>query len=285
MVTPPRLEYERDERPGWYVPLTGKSKLLSECSPATGGPSGDGRRLLSRPEGQNSGMAAPPPPGTIVLWSDIGCPWAHATVGRLLRVRDELGLRGEVVLDHRVFPLELINNRPTPKVVLDAEVPVAGALEPGAGWQMWQAAEWSYPVTTLLAMEAVQAAKEQSLEASEALDQGLRRAMFGQSRCISVRGVILEVAEECPVVDAAALAEALDSGVARRTVMDQAAEASTAGIQGSPHLFLPDGSDVHNPGVGLHWEGVKGRGFPVVHAFDPSVYEELLHKAATPVGA
>lgn len=229
-------------------------------------------------------MFQPPPPGTIVVWSDIGCPWAHVAVARLLRVRNELGLAGEVVLDHRVFPLELINDRPTPKLVLDAEVPVAGALEPGAGWQMWQAPMWSYPVTTLPAMEAVQAAKEQSLEASEALDRGLRIALFGQSRCISIRGVILAVAEETPEVDAGALAKAVDAGVARGMVMDQAAEASTDAVEGSPHLFLPDGTDVHHPGVGLHWEGVKGTGFPVVHAHDPSVYEDLLQRAATPAG-
>lgn len=227
-------------------------------------------------------MGSPPAPGTIVVWSDLGCPWAHAAMARFLRVRDELGLRGKVVLDHRVFPLELINQRPTPKRILDAEIPVAGALEPGAGWQMWQAPEWSYPVTTLPAMEAVQAAKGQSLEASEALDHGLRAAFFGQSRCISLRGVILEVAEECAGVDGRALAEALDSGVARRMMMEQAAEASTDTIQGSPHLFLPDGSDVHHPGVGLHWEGDKGRGFPVVHADDPSVYVELLERAVAP---
>lgn len=229
-------------------------------------------------------MPAPPAPGTIVVWSDLGCPWAHVAVARLLRVRDELGLGGDVVLDHRVFPLELINDRPTPKLVLDAEIPVAGGLEPGAGWQMWQAPVWSYPVTTLPPMEAVQAAKEQSLQASEALDHALRRAWFGQSRCISIRGVILEVAEECPGVDEDALATALDGGVARRTVMDQAAEAFTEAIEGSPHLFLPDGTDVHNPGVGLHWEGTKGIGFPVVHADDPSVYADLLHRAATPAG-
>lgn len=201
-------------------------------------------------------------------------------VARLLRLRQELGLVGQVVLDHRVFPLELINGRPTPKTIMDAEIPVAGALEPAAGWQMWQAPEWSYVVTTLPAMEAVQAAKEQSLEASEELDQGLRVAFFGQSRCISLRGVILEVAEECPAVDAAALADALDRGVARRMLMDQAADASSESIQGSPHLFLADGSDVHLPGVGIHWEGEKGKGFPVVHSDDPSACVDVLQRVS-----
>jgi hypothetical protein len=52
-----------------------------------------------------------------------------------------------------------------------------------------------------------------------------------------------------------------------------------SGIQGSPHLFLPDGTDVHNPGVTMHWVGPKPGGFPVVDAHDPSVYEDLLTRA------
>lgn len=225
-----------------------------------------------------------PAPGTIVVWSDLTCPWAHVAVARLHRVRAELGLVDDVVVDHRAFPLELINERPTPKLVLDAEVPVAGALEPGAGWQMWQGRDWAYPDTVLLALEAVQAAKDQSLRASEALDRALRVALFGQSRPISLRSVILEVASECDDVDTELLAKNLDEGGYRRALMDQAEVAVTAMVRGSPHLFLPDATDVHNPGVTLHWVGEKGTGFPVVDADDPSVYEDILRRSALPVG-
>ncbi len=220
-----------------------------------------------------------PPPGTIVVWSDLGCPWSHVAVARLHRVRAELGLDGAVRFDHRALPLELHNRRPTPKRVLDAEIPVAGALEPGAGWAMWQGDEHAYPVTTLPALEAVQAAKEQSLEASEALDRALRVALFGQSRCISMRHVILEVADECDSVDVDVLTKGLDGGGARRALMDQAEESSRGAVQGSPHLFLPDGSDVPNPGVRLRWHGEEGVGFPVVDGDDPSVYDGLLRAA------
>jgi predicted DsbA family dithiol-disulfide isomerase len=220
-------------------------------------------------------------PGRIVVWSDLACPWAHVAVARLHRVRDELGLSGEVVFDHRAFPLEIMNGQPTPKRVLDAELAVTGTLEPGAGWQMWQGDEHAWPVTTLPALEAVQAAKEQSLEASEALDRALRVAMFGQSRCISLRHVILDVAGSCPSVDADGLAEALDDGRARRALTDQCQEATGDQVKGSPHLFLPDGTDVHNPGVAMRWEGEKGKGFPVVESDDASVYADLLTRAAS----
>ena len=70
-------------------------------------------------------------------------------------------------------------------------------------------------------MEAVQAAKEQGLAASEALDVGLRRAFWGESRCVSLRHVILEVASETRWPGPrAAWREAMDSGRARRALFD-----------------------------------------------------------------
>jgi predicted DsbA family dithiol-disulfide isomerase len=219
-------------------------------------------------------------PGTITVFSDPHCPWAHLAVYRLLATRRRLGLDGKVVLDHRAFPLEFFNRRPTPKRIVDAEVAVLGGLEYAAGWQVWQEPESTYPVTMLLAHEAIQAAKEQSLAASERLDRGLRVAFLGESRCISMRHVILEVAEKCDVVDAVALEEALDAGRARRMIFEQAAQAEEWNVQGSPHLFLADGYDVHNPGLEWRWEGTKGVGFPVVKSDDPAVYETILRRAA-----
>jgi predicted DsbA family dithiol-disulfide isomerase len=219
-------------------------------------------------------------PGTIVAFTDIACPWAGVAVHRLHAARSRLGLEGEVELDHHAFSLELVNRRPISKRVLDSEVPVAGALVPDAGWQMWHRPAEEWPVTTLPALEAVQAAKAQGLGASAALDRALRRALFVESRCVALRAVVVEVARSCPEIDADALAEALDDGRARRQVMDDLARAQSDEVQGSPHLFLPDGSDVHNPGVQFHWQGAHGRGFPVVDADDPSVFDDLLRRAA-----
>lgn len=220
--------------------------------------------------------------GTLVVYSDIGCPWAHLCVYRLHRARSMLGLEDDVRFDHRAFPLEVINEQPTPKKILDAEISVAGALDPDAGWQMWQGAESEYPVTMLPALEAVQAAKEQGLEASEQLDRALRVALFGESKTISMRHEILAVAEACGKVDCAALQEAIDSGRARAAVMEQQSEAEGVHIKGSPHIFSADGSDVHNPGIELEWHGEHGEGFPIVKSDDPTVYEDILRRAAAP---
>ncbi len=220
-------------------------------------------------------------PGTIAIWSDIGCPWAHLAVYRLHATRARLGLENAVTFEHRPFPLELLNEQPTPRDVLAAEVPVVGAREPDAGWQEWAAPEWHWPVTTLPALEAVQAASAQDERAAEELDRALRVAFFAKSRCISLRHVILEVAEKCAAVDRDTLAGDLDDGVARRALIArfQAADGNEA-IEGSPHLFLADGTSLHNPGITMHWDGRPGAGVPVIERDDPSVYDDLLRRAA-----
>jgi hypothetical protein len=195
-----------------------------------------------------------------------------------------MGLERRVALDHRAFPLELFNSRPTPKPVLDVETEVLSRLEPRAGWQPWAEPEWTYPVTTLPALEAVQAAKEQSLSASEELDRGLRLALFGQSRCVSMRHVILEVASECDSIDVDALRAALDAGTHRRRILEDWQEAARPAVRGSPHLFFADGTDAHNPGitVAAHGDGVGDDEThpPTVEGDDRSVYEALLRRAA-----
>jgi predicted DsbA family dithiol-disulfide isomerase len=220
------------------------------------------------------------PSGTILVWSDIGCPWAHALVYRLHEARTRLELEDAVSIEHLSYPLELFNEQPTPKNVLDAEIPVVGAIAPGAGWQVWNEPEWHWPVTTLPALEAVRAARLQSAGAAERLDRALRVALFSHAQCISMRHVILEVARNCEGVDAKHLAQMLDEGRARRRVIEEWRRARAGDVKGSPHLFLHDGTDAHNPGVEMHWEGKPGTGFPVIDRDCPEVIDELLIKAA-----
>lgn len=222
-------------------------------------------------------------PGTIAVYADITCPWAHVCVHRLHETRARLGLDEIVRLDPRAFPLELINDQPTPKGILDAEIPVAGALEPGAGWQMWQGDDSEYPVTTLPALEAVIAAKEQGTAMAEALDRALRRAFFGASKTISMRHEILAVARSIEGFDVGRLEAALEDGRARGLLTKDHIASQTDVVEGSPHLFFADGTNVANPGIEMHWEGEHSQGFPVVDSDDQSIYEDLLNRAAKEV--
>ncbi len=220
-------------------------------------------------------------PGTIAVWSDLGCPWSHAVVWRLWDARRRLSLEGQVRFDHHAFPLELFNSEPTPRRHIDVEAPVAEPLAPRAGWQPWSAHDSAWPVTLLPPMEAIQAAKLQSLTAAEALDRGLRRALYAESRCISLRHVILEVATETDAVDVTHLAEALDDGRARAALMADWAVARTDAVRGSAHLFAPDGINDENPGIGIGWEddgSAAGRYW--IERDDPNVIDDLVRRAA-----
>jgi predicted DsbA family dithiol-disulfide isomerase len=219
---------------------------------------------------------------TIQIWSDLGCPWSHAVIWRLWDARRRMGLENRVRFDHHAFPLELFNSEPTPKPRTDAEWSVASTLAPRAGWQPWSAPEHEWPVTMLPPMEAVQAAKLQSLAASEELDRALRRAFWAESRCVSLRHVILEVAGECDAVDVQALTEALDDGRARRAVLDDWATARGDEVRGSAHVFAPDGTNDENPGITIGWSDDGGEGTYRIEADDPAAIDDFVRRAAAP---
>ena len=223
----------------------------------------------------------PPPVGMVVVFSDIACPWGSLAVHRLRARRTALGLDGDVAIDHRAFPLELINKRGTPKKVIDAETEVIADHDPSLGWKPWTLDDFAYPSSVLMALEAVQAAKEPrvgGMRISEELDAALRHAFYAEGRPIGLLSTILEVAKEVDELNACALGELLESGTARRLVFEQWRQAVRLKVQGSPHLFMPDGTDVHNPGIELHWlEGKLGKR-PVIDADDPLIYDDLLHR-------
>lgn len=227
----------------------------------------------------------PNSPDTIAVFSDLNCSFAHLGVHRLHETRTRLGLTGKLWFDHRAFPLELFNREVNQRPGVDSEIAVVGALEPHAGWRLWQGPDWTYPVTMLPPLEAVQAAKSQGWQASEDLDRALRRAFWADGQCISLRHVILDVATTTGTVDAAELATDLDSGRARSAVMAQFAAAENDQVNCSPHIFLSDGTNAANPGVDVEWvNGGFGTGFPVIGKDDPTAYEPLLRHAAELAG-
>ena len=221
-----------------------------------------------------------PAPGTITVWSDVGCPWATLALHRLYAARQRLDLDDQIVVDHELFLLEDVNQAPTRPQAHDAEIPVIGTRAPELHLTLWHRDPSTWPVSTALANEAVHAAKRQSLRASEELDMALRLAFFRDSRCISLLHEVIAVAETCGRIDVGALAAALDDGSARGEMM-RAYRAHVDDVQGSPHFVLPDGDEIHNPGMELHWEGTAG-GYPVIDKDEPSVYEDLVRRAARP---
>jgi predicted DsbA family dithiol-disulfide isomerase len=216
---------------------------------------------------------------TITIYSDLLDPFAHVIIHRLFTARDELGLADLVQFDHHAFALELFNGLGT-RIGSDSEIPSLGALEPDAGWQLWNAPDWHYPTTVLAAFEAIHAAKAQSLELSARLDRALRHAFWGQSRCIGHHHVIIEVAGTVDGLDVAAVEQALRTGSSRTAVFNDFDHASTDAVAMSPHVFLPDGTNIANPGIAVHWQGDWARGFPVIDHYDPQMITALVLSAA-----
>jgi len=219
-------------------------------------------------------------PNTLVVYGDIGCPWSHLAVYRLHKARRLAGLEEALAFDVRSFPLELFNDRPTPKHILTAEIPVAGGLDPEAGWSLWADHPGKWPVTMLPPMEAVYAAKEQGLGPADRFDRALRVAFFRDSRCVSMHHEIVAVASDVDGLDANEIDRALVAGRFRHKIFDDMQIATDNDVQGSPQVFLSDGSDAHNPGIEMHWEKEdEGIGFPAIDRDDPSVYDRLVRRA------
>ncbi len=221
--------------------------------------------------------------GTIVVWSDVSCPWAALAVHRLHAAREQLGLEEEVHFDHRAFPLELVNGKPAARQHLQAEIAEIAPHEPGLGWRADEHDD-AWPGSVLVALAAVQAAKANEvggIRASESLDRALRDAFFRDGCTLSTVDEVVAVAEGCDHVDAGALQVALERGEGEDAVRRDAETYEDHGVKGSPHLFLPDGGDVHNPGVTLEQDD---DGSPRIAADDPEVYDDLLRRALAPSG-
>jgi predicted DsbA family dithiol-disulfide isomerase len=239
----------------------------------------------AEPHTADAALSPVPPPvpyGTVQVWSDLLDPFAHLALHRLRQARDRLGMN--VAVEHRTFALELFNG-PHPRRGTDTEAVGVGQVAPELEWRIWAAADDLYPHTVLLAAEAVHAAQAQSLAAGESLDLALRRAFWTQSRSISHRAVILEIAADVAaasgaLLDVCVLAAALDDGQYRREVKADHAIAQTDAIQGSPTFRLPDGGAVHNPGTQVTWAGPWAAGFPVITRHDPAVLEDIVRRAA-----
>lgn len=223
-----------------------------------------------------------PEPYVVTIWSDIGCPWATLALHTLRSRAEERDV--DILIDHRAFPLELFNERPTPKEIIDVEVTAIAGLVPSLGWRPWSRPASEYVVSTLPAMAAVQAAKAPEvggLRASEELDSALRQAFYTQSRCISVQAQILRAAAACPAVSVPELQAAVERGAGYSEVFAQWRTARELPVQGSPHVFVRDAYAEHNPGVEYHWTAKPGEGFPRLERYDSHWADVVIDVART----
>lgn len=208
----------------------------------------------------------------ITMWSDLHCPWSYVAALRLHRMRERLDA-DQVAFEFRAWPLELVNRRGVSERTVRNEMAVLAQLEPAA-FSVYENDSW--PTTFLPAFEAQKWGYSLGQEIGEKFDLALRRAFFLHSRNLSLQHELMEVAAS-EGLEASHLGDALSDGRFRKEVMADYQEGEGLPIEGSPQVFLPDGTNCYNPGITSRWE----RGLPVIESDRPSVYEDLIQAAAT----
>ena len=188
-------------------------------------------------------------PVTVAFWGDLSCPYAYLAHHRFRRVLPDY--RGQLVLAHRSLALEYVNREPTPKRVLDLETPLLALTEPDLPYRPWAAPASEWPVTILPAFEAVTCAARQRADLADELAWAIRVAFFRDGRCISLRHVLLELAEGVGL-EPERFAADFDGGVTKRQVIEEAREGwERAKLPGSPTVVLPDGTVLDGGALGL----------------------------------
>lgn len=189
-------------------------------------------------------MMAPIP---IAMYADLACPYAYVSAYRLRKLRDEY--RGTIIIEHKSLALEYVNREPTPKTLLNSELPLLVQEEPDIPYRPWKRPEAEWPVTMWPAFEAVKCAERQSLALADDLDWAIRVAFFAESRCISLRHVLLELAQQVGL-DMERFADDFDRGVTKYQVLQEAQEGwELLRVAGSPTFVLPSGKQISNVGL------------------------------------
>jgi predicted DsbA family dithiol-disulfide isomerase len=179
-------------------------------------------------------------PVRIAMYSDIHCPYAYLTAYRLHLLRKEY--RDSIVIQYKSLSLEYRNKRGTPKDILDNETPVLLLQEPNIPYQPWHAPLTEWPVTMWPAFEAIKCAERQGWEQAADLDWSIRSAFFHGSKCISLRSILIGLAEHIKGLDMDRFISDFDSGTCKQQVLQESQEGwEQLKVPNSPTLVLPDG--------------------------------------------
>ena len=192
---------------------------------------------------------------------------------RLDKVMPEF--EGRLNLKWRAFPLEIINDRPAPRHIVDQEWPLIAVQEPLSPCRSWPHEE--YLRTTLRAYQAYASAYAQDPEKARVYDLNIRRGFFYEGRRVDEDAVLCEMAGEAGL-DASKVRADLESGAYEAGVMDDYREAMRLRDEEdmpmtSPTLILPGGEAVFNPYASD--KTIEGGKLTEVHA--PPAYGEAVY--------
>ena len=221
----------------------------------------------------------------VEIYSDIHCPWTYLAIYRLREVWPEYA--GRLRLAWRALSLEYINERGTPKPVLDAEIGLLQQIEPRLPIRPWPRPDWQWPVTFWPAFEALACAQAQGHDVAYAMSWALRRAFFEAGRSPSLRHELLDIARQVAAeaeLDIRQFENDWDSGRNKASVSAESRRGwHDLKAGGSPTFVLPDGHQVSNPASGdADIDEEQG----IVRSYTPydgdplAVFREMLDRAA-----
>ncbi len=129
----------------------------------------------------------------IEVFADVGCPFAHVGLRRLVDRRDELG-RTDVVLRVRAWPLEQVNDEPLDAALIDEEV---AAIQVQVAPDLFTGFDPNaFPSSSLPAFALAAAAYRRSDTVGEAVSIALRDLCFEQGIDIANDVVLGRLAAE-----------------------------------------------------------------------------------------
>jgi predicted DsbA family dithiol-disulfide isomerase len=182
----------------------------------------------------------------------------------------------------KALSLEVRNGKSTPKNIVDVEIALMAQQEPELPIGPWRAPEWQYPVTILPAFEALKCAMLQGERLAWEFSWRTRKAFFDESRCISMRHILRDLAGESGL-DVEQIMRDWDCGSQRPTVLAESHRGwEELKVPGSPTFVLASGRQVHNPGaLRVTW----GPNYSIQRVDPPQqpwqeAYRELLDAAA-----
>lgn len=165
----------------------------------------------------------------IEVYADVWCPFAHVGLHYVVERRSALG-RGDVLLDIRAWPLELVNGAP-----LDPDITASHVRELRSQVAPYLFGGFDpdhFPTTSLLALACAHAAYRQDPKTGEAMSLALRDALFEDGLDISQPAVLSELADSLNVGPY----DAADNEGVRRHWEDGVRR----GVRGSPHFYCGD---------------------------------------------
>jgi predicted DsbA family dithiol-disulfide isomerase len=165
----------------------------------------------------------------VEVFADVGCPFTHVGLRRLVERRATFG-REEPVLVVRAWPLELVNGTPlAPDFVAEEVATLRSKVAPDlfAGFD-----PACFPSTSLPALALAARAGRAGRRTGERCSLALRAALFEEGRDISDPRELARIADACDIDGATAEDEA--------AVLVDLEQGRRRGVIGSPHFFVGD---------------------------------------------